>query len=58
MSEDKWRVEAVEMDVLRRSAGIARIERIPNTSIKEIMKIEKTITESIVSNDNWFGTDI
>jgi hypothetical protein len=40
---NKRRVEATEMDVLRRSSRISRKERIRNVTIRQITGLEKTI---------------
>ncbi|XP_057670224.1 uncharacterized protein LOC130902259 [Diorhabda carinulata] len=49
-------LEATEMDYWRRAAGISRLEKISNDRIREIMKVQHTITEDIRMNQlRWYG---
>ncbi|XP_056648205.1 uncharacterized protein LOC130452786 [Diorhabda sublineata] len=49
-------LEATEMDYCRRAAGISRLEKIRNDRIREIMKVQHTITEDIRVNQlRWYG---
>lgn len=52
----KKRIEAVEMDAIRRSMGISRQQRIRNNTIKQQMGIEGTITQDIEKKQLiWYG---
>lgn len=52
----KKRVEAVEMDAIRRSMRISRRERIRNDIIKQRMGIEDAITQDIENKQlTWYG---
>jgi len=53
---NKRRVEAAEMDVLRRSSRISRKERIRNVTIKQQIGLEETITKEMEQNQlTWYG---
>jgi hypothetical protein len=53
---NKRRVEATEMDVLRRSSRISRKERIINVAIRQQTGPEKTIIKEIEQNQfTWSG---
>ena len=53
---DKRRVEATEMDVLRRSSRISRKERIRNVTIREQIGLEEPIIKEIEQNRlTWHG---
>ena len=52
----KKRVEATEMDALRRSSRISRTERIRNVTIKQQIGLDKTIITEIEQNRlTWYG---
>jgi hypothetical protein len=52
----KRRVEATEMDVLRRSSRISRKERIRNVTIRKQIGLEETIIKEIKQNQlTWYG---
>ena len=46
----KIRVEATEMDALRRSSRISRKERIKNVTIRKQIELEETIIKEIEEN--------
>lgn len=53
---DKRRVAALEMDALRRSCRISRMERIPNERIKQLMEVKETIVENVEKKQLiWYG---
>ena len=53
---NKRRVEATEMDVLKRSSIISRKERIRNVTIRQQIEIEETIVKEIEQNQlTWYG---
>ena len=53
---NKRRVEATEMDVLRRSSRISRKERIRNVIIRQQIGLEETIIKEIEQNQlTWYG---
>jgi len=53
---NKRRVEATEMDVLRRSSRISRKDRIRNVSIRQQIGLEETIIKEIEQNQlTWYG---
>ena len=53
---NKRRVEATEMDVLRRSSRISRKERIRNVTIRQQIGLEETIIKEIEQNQlTWYG---
>jgi hypothetical protein len=53
---NKRRVEATEMDALRRSSRISRKERIRNVTIRQQIGLEKTIVKEIEQNQlTWYG---
>jgi hypothetical protein len=53
---NKRRVEATEMDALRRSSRISRKERIRNVTIRQQIGLEKTIIKEIEQNQLiWYG---
>ena len=52
----KRRVEATEMDDLRRSSRISRKERIRNVTIRQQIGLEETIIKEIEQNQHtWYG---
>jgi hypothetical protein len=53
---NKRRIEATEMDTLRRSSRISRKDKIRNTTIRQqIGKIESLITEIEQKQLTWYG---
>ena len=53
---NKRRVEAAEMGVLRRSSRISRKERIRNVTIRQQIGLEETIVKEIEQNQlTWYG---
>ena len=53
---NKSRVEATEMDVLRRSSRISRKDRIRNVTIRQQIVLEETIIKEIEQNQlTWYG---
>jgi len=53
---NKRRVEATEMDVMRRSSRISRKERIRNVTIRQQIGLEETIIKEIEQNQlTWYG---
>jgi hypothetical protein len=53
---NKTRVEATEMDALRRSSRISRTERIKNITIRQQIGLEKTIVKETEQNQlTWYG---
>ena len=53
---NKRRVEATEMDALRRSSRISRNERIRNVTIRQQIGLEETIIKEIEQNQlTWYG---
>ena len=53
---NKRRVEATEMDALRRSSRISRKERIINVTIRQQIGLEETIVKEIELNQfTWYG---
>jgi hypothetical protein len=53
---NKRRVEATEMDVLRRSSRISRKERIRNVTIRQQIVLEETIIKEIEQNQfTWYA---
>ena len=48
---NKRRVEATEMDVLRRSSRISRKDRIRNVTIRQQIVLEETIINEIEQNN-------
>lgn len=54
--EDKRKVEAVEMDYLRRSSRVSRRDRITNEDIRNRMAATETLTQRIEKRSlRWFG---
>ena len=52
----KRRVEATEMDDLRRSSRISRKERVRNVTIRQQIGLEETIIKEIEQNQlTWYG---
>ena len=50
------RVEATEMDALRRSSRISRKERIRNVTIRQQIGLEETIAKEIEQNQlTWYS---
>jgi len=53
---NKRRVEATEMDTLRRSSRISRKERIRNVNVRQQIGLEETIVKEIEQNQlTWYG---
>lgn len=53
---NKRRLEAVEMDVFRRSLGISRRDRIPNEEVRRRMGIEGTLFSEVEQQQlTWYG---
>ena len=53
---NKRRVEATEMDSLRRSSRISRKETIRNVTVRQQIGIEETIVKGIEQNQlTWYG---
>ena len=53
---NKRRVEATEMNALRRSSRISRKERIKNVTIRQQIGLEETIVKEIEQNQlTWYG---
>ena len=53
---NKGRVEATEMDALRRSSRISRKERIRNVTIRQQIVLEETTVKEIEQNQlTWYG---
>jgi len=53
---NKRRVEATEMDALRRSSRISRKDRITNVTIRQQIGLEETIIKEIEQNElTWYG---
>jgi len=53
---NKRRVEATEMDVLRRSSRISRKDRIRNVTVRQQIGLEETIIKEIEQNQLiWYG---
>ena len=47
---------ALEMDYLRRSARVSRLQNIPNTAIRSKMQAEQSILDRIQSKQlRWYG---
>jgi hypothetical protein len=56
MENNKRRVEATEMDALRRSSRISRKDRIRNVTIRQQIGVEETIIKEIEQNQlTWYG---
>jgi hypothetical protein len=53
---NKRRVEATEMDALKRSSRLPRNERIRNVTIKQQIGLEETIVKETEQNQlTWYG---
>jgi len=53
---NKRRVEATEMDALRRSLRISRTERIRNVTIRQQIGLEETVRKEIEQNQlKWYA---
>ena len=54
---NKRRVEATEMDALKRSSKISRKERIRNVTIRQQIGLEETITKKKIEQNQvtWYG---
>jgi len=53
---NKRRVEATEMDVLRRSSRMSRIDRIRNVTIRQQIGVEETVIKETEQNQlTWYG---
>ena len=56
IENNKRRVEATEMDVLRRSSRISRKDRIRNVTVRQQIGLEETIIKEIEQNQlTWYG---
>jgi hypothetical protein len=56
LTENKRRVEATEMDALRRSSRISRKERIKNVTIRQQIELEETVVKEIEQNQlTWYS---
>ncbi|XP_030758935.1 uncharacterized protein LOC115884480 [Sitophilus oryzae] len=54
--EDKRRIMAVEMDYLRRSARVSRLQRVRNEEIKNRTSAQETVIQRIKKRGlRWFG---
>jgi hypothetical protein len=52
----KSKLQAVEMDYLRRSARKSKLERVPDEEIRRIMQAEETVLDRTEArNLRWFG---
>jgi hypothetical protein len=50
------KLQAVEMDCLRRSAKKSKLERVPNEEIRGIMQTEETVLDRMEARKlRWFG---
>ncbi|XP_071644241.1 uncharacterized protein [Temnothorax longispinosus] len=55
-ADTRRRINAVEMDYLRRGAGVSRLSRVKNEEVRNRMEAEKTIIERIEKRQLcWFG---
>jgi len=55
-TNNERRVEATEMDALRRSSRISRKERIKNVTIRQQIGLEETVVKEIEQNQlTWYG---
>lgn len=55
-NRDKQRISAVEMDFLRRSSRVSRLERVRNVVVRErIKKLDSTVDEIEKRRLVWFG---
>jgi hypothetical protein len=53
--EDKQRLEAVEMDFMRRSCRVSRLQRITNEEIKRRMNRGKNVIEKMEERQlKWY----
>jgi len=53
---NKRRIEATEMDALRRSSKISRKERIRNVTIRQQIGLDETIIKETEQNQlTWYG---
>ena len=52
--EERSRVRAVQMDNLRGFLGIRRMDRVPNTGIRELCKVKKGLNERIDEGIFWW----
>ena len=53
--KERSRVRTVEMDTLRRLLGIMRMDRVPNTRMRELCGVRKGLDERIEGVLRWFG---
>ena len=53
--KERSRVRAVQMDNLRGLLGIRRMDRIPNTQIRELCGVRKGLDEGILQWFMWRG---
>ena len=55
-TEEQRKLLALEMDYLRRSARVSRLQKIPNTAIRKKMQAEQSILDRIQRRQlNWNG---
>jgi hypothetical protein len=53
---NKKKLQAFQMDFLRRSCGISRLDHVQNDRIKEIMNLDKTIIDRVEEKQLvWYG---
>ena len=54
--KERSRIEAVQMDNLRGSLDIRRMDRVPNTRIREVCRVNNSLDERIDERVlRWFG---
>ena len=49
-TEEQRKLLALEMDYLRRSARVSRLQKIPNTTIRSKMQAEQSVLDRIPKN--------
>ena len=55
-TEEQRKLLALEMDYLRRSARVSRLQKIPNTAIRNKMQAEQSILDRIQRRQlKWYG---
>ena len=55
-TEEQRKLLALEMDYLRRSARVFRLQKIPNTTIRSKMQAEQSILDRIQRRQlKWYG---
>jgi hypothetical protein len=53
---NKKKLQAFQMDFLRRSCGTSRLDHVRNDRIKEIMDLDKTIIDRVEEKQLvWYG---